>query len=112
MISLRGVLFGDALPHCSRHGSLNILFLIDQTHILVFFPGTADICPPSKINCVDKALGKKQSSFISFPITIQSHPKKGNGNIISKYDKDFLFSPLQRDEGRLDILKLLFLAVI
>ena len=54
---------------CCRHRSPIILFLIDQTHFLFPSPGTADICPPSKINCVDKALGKKQSSFISFLIT-------------------------------------------
>ena len=65
---------------CCRHGSLIILCLIDQTHFLFSSPGTADICPPSKINCVDKALGKKQSSFISFLITIGSPKGKWKHN--------------------------------
>lgn len=65
---------------CSRHRSPIILFLIDQTHFLFSSPGTADICPPSKINCVDKALGKKQSSFISFLITKGSPKGKWKRN--------------------------------
>lgn len=65
---------------CSRHRSPIILFLIDQSHFLFSSAGTADICPPSKINCVDKALGKKQSSFISFLITKGSPKGKWKHN--------------------------------
>lgn len=61
----------SSVPGCGRFRSLIILFLIDQTHFLLSTPGTADICPPSKINCVDKALGKKQSSP-SFLFSLQS----------------------------------------
>lgn len=95
---------------CSRHGSLIILFLIDQTHFLFSVPGTADICPPSKINCVDKALGKKQSSFISFLITIGSPQREMETQSVNMI---FFFLPtIQIPGGRFDILKLLFLIVI
>lgn len=41
-----------------------ILLVIDQSHYVFCFSGDADICTPSNIKCVDKALGKQ--AFLIF----------------------------------------------
>ncbi|KAK5614237.1 Acid-sensing ion channel 4-A [Crenichthys baileyi] len=69
---------------------------------MVHMPGTADICPPSKINCVDKALAQLQKSSgdicpCETPCNLTRYgkelsmvkiPSKGSARYLSrKYDK-------------------------
>ncbi|TMS06712.1 Acid-sensing ion channel 4-A [Larimichthys crocea] len=69
---------------------------------MVHMPGTADICPPSKINCVDKALAQQQKNTgdscpCETPCNLTRYgkelsmvkiPSKGSARYLSrKYDK-------------------------
>ncbi|KAF0026321.1 hypothetical protein F2P81_021058 [Scophthalmus maximus] len=69
---------------------------------MVHMPGTADICPPSKINCVDKALAQQQKNSgdtcpCETPCNLTRYgkelsmvkiPSKGSARYLSrKYDK-------------------------
>ncbi len=55
-----------------------ILLVIDQSHYVFCFSGDADICTPSNIKCVDKALGKQ--AFFIFANALEYNTSGGSGH--------------------------------